>query len=159
MRYLLSFVLAFGAAAQPLYLPAPALTPGVANRAVTQANIHETICRAGWTKTIRPAASYTNRLKLQQMAELELAGKPSDYEEDHKISLECGGDPLDPRNLWPQPWPEARLKDVVETSLKRQVCSGQITLIAAQKILAGDWTAEYQRIKGRTVAEALKGKN
>lgn len=157
MRYLLTFVLAIGAAGQT-YCPDAKTTPGVTNPAVTQANIKRTICKAGWTKTIRPTVSYTNKLKLSQMAELGLKGKPGDYEEDHKISLEVGGNPTDPRNLWPEPWPEARLKDVVETALKRQVCSGQIALAEAQKILATDWTAEYRKMKGKTVAEALKGK-
>jgi hypothetical protein len=26
------------------------------------------------------------------------------YEENHLISLEDGGDPMDPRNLWPEPY-------------------------------------------------------
>jgi hypothetical protein len=26
------------------------------------------------------------------------------YEEDHLISIEDGGDPTDPRNLWPEPY-------------------------------------------------------
>jgi len=141
--------------AQPLYLPAPAITPGATNPAVSQANIQQTVCTPGWTARIRPPASYTNRLKIEQMVALGLPGKPSDYEEDHLISLEVGGNPVDPRNLWPQPWPEARLKDAVETSLKRRVCAGTISLAAAQAILAGDWTLEYQRLTGKSVTEAL----
>ena len=31
----------------------------------------------------------------------------SDYQEDHLISLELGGNPTDPRNLWPEPYPRA----------------------------------------------------
>jgi hypothetical protein len=42
------------------------LTPGVLNRAVTQRTIARTICVHGRTRTIRPPASYTNRLKLIQ---------------------------------------------------------------------------------------------
>lgn len=40
-------------------LPDPQLTPGVTNPDVTQATIDKTICVPGWTKTIRPPASYT----------------------------------------------------------------------------------------------------
>jgi hypothetical protein len=36
----------------------PARTPGVLNPDVTQANIRSTICRRGWTSTIRPPSSY-----------------------------------------------------------------------------------------------------
>ena len=34
-------------------------------------------------------------------------GSPSDYQEDHLVSLELGGHPTDPRNLWPEPYPRA----------------------------------------------------
>ena len=76
-----------------------ALTPGVVNPDVTQASITETICRSGWTRTIRPPVEYTNELKLEQMKAYRRAGAPSDYQEDHLISLELGGHPTDPRNL------------------------------------------------------------
>ena len=118
--------------------------PGLANPAVTQSNIHQTICVAGWTKTIRPPASYTSRLKLAQMKALGLRGKPGDYEEDHLISLELGGHPTDPRNLWPEPYapkPGAREKDQVEDFLHRQVCAGAISLAMAQREIAATWAA------------------
>src|SRR5277367_38835 len=77
-------------------LPNPTLEPGAINPDVTQANINRTICVRGWTKTVRPPTSYTNALKLQQMKEYHLAGTASDYQEDHLISLEMGGNPTDP---------------------------------------------------------------
>ena len=137
----------------------PDKTPGVANPAVTQANIHQTICRAHWTETIRPPVSYTNALKRQQMQEygdtvpdpharcVPHSAKPRCYEEDHFISLELGGDPRDPRNLWPEPYkpvPGARQKDWVETFLKHQVCNGAMTLRDAQRAITADWYATYQ---------------
>ena len=39
------------------------LTPGVLNPAVTQPTIRATICKRGWTRTVRPPVSYTNALK------------------------------------------------------------------------------------------------
>jgi hypothetical protein len=45
--------------------PDAQLTPGVTNPEVTQANIKETVCKAGWTATARPPASYTNNLKKE----------------------------------------------------------------------------------------------
>ena len=47
-------------------LPDPICTPGVVNPKVTQDNIQKTICVSGYTKTIRPPVSYTNKLKLEQ---------------------------------------------------------------------------------------------
>src|ERR1700740_2647647 len=77
--------------------------PGRTNPAITEATKGQTICNRHWsTKSIRPPASYTNRLKREQMAGMHLKGTPSDYEEDHLISLELGGDPKDPENLWPE---------------------------------------------------------
>lgn len=129
-------------------LPDIVKTPGALNPSVTQENIQQTICVAGWTKTIRPSSSYTNRLKSQQMVELGLTGNPSEYEEDHIISLELGGHPSDPKNLWPQAWGGdwgAHRKDVLETHLKHQVCKGVITLSEAQGAIANDWIAAYKK--------------
>ena len=108
-------------------------TPGVLNPDVTQSNINSTICRHGWTKTIRPPTSYTNELKAKQMREYQVGGSPSDYQEDHLISLELGGHPTDPRNLWPEPYPRAAEVDQIENQLNREVCTGALTLAAAQR--------------------------
>ena len=59
-------------------------------------------------------------------------GSPRDYQEDHLISLELGGDPVDPRNLWPEPNPRATEVDKLENELNAKVCSGELTLIEAQ---------------------------
>jgi hypothetical protein len=111
----------------------PARTPGVLNPDVTQANIRSTICRHGWTATIRPPVSYTNDLKRRQMRLYGETGSLSDYQEDHLISLELGGNPTDPRNLWPEPYPRAAEMDRTENELNAQVCSGQLTLAQAQQ--------------------------
>lgn len=134
-------------------LPDVKITPGAINPNVTQENIEQTICQSGWTKTIRPPSSYTNRLKLKQMNEMNLLGSPRDYEEDHLISLELGGNPTNPKNLWPELWyPEsgwgAHKKDVIETYLKHKVCSkkeDRIMLADAQNWIATDWIATYKR--------------
>jgi hypothetical protein len=111
----------------------PVRTPGVLNPDVTQANIRSTICRHGWTDTIRPPTSYTNALKTKQMRRYGEAGSLSDYQEDHLISLELGGSPTDPRNLWPEPYPRASDVDQIENELNAEVCSGQLTLAEAQQ--------------------------
>ena len=108
-------------------------TPGVANPDVTQANIDTTICRRGWTRTIRPPTDYTNALKLKQMREYGVTGTPAQYQEDHLISLELGGHPTDARNLWPEPYPRAAEMDSIENDLNAKVCSRSLTLDEAQR--------------------------
>ena len=110
-----------------------ALTPGVVNPDVTQATIRGTICVRGWTRTVRPSSSYTGELKLRQMTEYGVRGSPGRYQEDHLVSLELGGDPADPRNLWPQPRPWADRVDTVENELNDAVCSGRLSLAEAQQ--------------------------
>jgi hypothetical protein len=175
--------------------PDPMRTPGAANPQITQRNIQETICSRRWiTRVIRPPAQYTSRLKRKQLREYgdtvhqaraELTnpntGKldttrcvpHSDnmacYEEDHLIPLEDGGDPADPRNLWPEPYNPrvggtimgARQKDVVEAFVHDEICydipgarknsylpaTTSITLRRGQGILAGDWYACYVSIE------------
>ncbi len=109
------------------------LTPGVLNPAVTQATIRTTICRRGWTRTVRPPVSYTNALKARQLRQGGLRGPPSAFQEDHLISLELGGNPTDPRNLWPEPYPRAAAVDRIENELNARVCSGSLTLAEAQR--------------------------
>jgi hypothetical protein len=110
----------------------PVRTPGILNPDVTQATIGTTICVQGWTKTVRPSTDYTSALKLQQMRAYRETGLPSAYQEDHLISLELGGHPTDPRNLWPEPYPRAAKVDTIENELNAQVCSGSLTLAQAQ---------------------------
>ena len=107
-------------------------TPGVVNPDVTQANIATTVCKHGWTRTIRPPTDYTNALKVKQMREYGVGGELSDYQEDHLISLELGGHPTDARNLWPEPYPRASEMDGIENDLNDKVCSGELSLQDAQ---------------------------
>jgi hypothetical protein len=111
----------------------PVRTPGVLNPDVTQSTIGSTVCVRGWTRTIRPPVSYTNDLKLRQMRAYGETGPPSAYQEDHLVSLELGGDPTDPRNLWPEPYPRASDVDRIENELNAKVCSGALSLADAQR--------------------------
>ena len=111
----------------------PLRTPGVLNPDVTQATIRATICVQGWTRTVRPPTEYTDALKLRQMRAYRELGPPSGYQEDHLISLELGGDPTDPRNLWPEPYPRAAQVDQLENDLNRRVCDGSLALARAQQ--------------------------
>ncbi len=103
------------------------------NPDVTQATIAATVCRRGWTRTVRPPVSYTNTLKAKGLKQYGLRGPPSAFQEDHLVSLELGGNPVDPRNLWPEPYPRASSVDRIENELNHQVCTGRLTLAEAQR--------------------------
>jgi hypothetical protein len=136
--------------------PDPALTPGAFNPDVTQATIGSTICVPGWTATIRPPSSYTTALKVEQITEYGYADTSTgSYEEDHLISLELGGAPTDPMNLWPEPYSAslldgrpvgAHVKDGYETTLKHEVCAGTVTLDAARADIGTHWVHAYYGI-------------
>ena len=131
--------------------PDPVRTPGATNPEIMQDNIRETICNPRWsTKSIRPPSEYTNRLKIEQIHEYGYSDfTRKDYEEDHFIPLELGGNPTDPRNLWPEPFdtsiPDggAHYKDKVENYLHAEVCADSLTLDQAQKEITEDWYRVY----------------
>jgi hypothetical protein len=131
--FLLVHVLRRGPSPPAFYAARQALTPGALNPDVTQATIRQTICRSGWTKTVRPPASLTSALKLVQIRQYRFTGGTIDYQEDHFISLELGGAPNDPKNLWPERRPRADHVDTIENDLNAQVCSGQISLAEGQR--------------------------
>lgn len=122
----------------------------VVNAQVTQATIRTTICRSGWTKTVRPPASYTDQLKIDQLQKEGLASDPATarlmaprYEEDHRLPLELGGDPRDPHNLSPEPHSGSYAKDADETAYKNKVCNGELPLLAAQDQFIARWLGPY----------------
>jgi hypothetical protein len=124
--------------------PDPSCTPGALNPAVTQATIGQTICISGYTKTVRPPERITDKEKLASMAAYGDSGSPGDFEYDHLVSLELGGAANDPRNLWPEPGSSPNPKDAIENALHRLVCSGQMRLAQAQKIIATTWIAYFK---------------
>ncbi len=137
-------------------LPNPALTPGVASADVTPADLSSTICVTGYTsgrrhddgRTVRPPESYTEALKKRQIAQYRYAdANPADYEEDHLIPLELGGDGYAAANLWPEPYAGtgALVKDQLENRLRVLVCDGTLDLRVAQQAIATNWYAAYER--------------
>ena len=147
-----------------LPLPDPVCTPGVTNPDVRQDTIDSTICVPGWVETVRPPTEFTDLLKIQQIAEYGFTDtRPELYEEDHLISLELGGAPRDPKNLWPEPrnapfGESASSKDVVEDKLHSMVCEGTAGLVVAQQAIATDWRTAVAVASGsgnRVVAGAV----
>jgi hypothetical protein len=143
-------------------IPNPLLTPGAINPAVTQANIHQTVCVEGYTKTIRPPADFTNNLKKLQISEYGYADRnPNHYEEDHLIALSIGGAPGDPHNLWPETriskWNAAK-KDQLEFVLYKMVCAQEISLSEAQHAMATNWIEAWKQYVPSHLHYRFKGR-
>ena len=117
--------------------PDPACTPGSFDPAVTQANIATTICTSGYTATVRPPTSATDKAKKTLYTAYGVpTGTVSEL--DHLVSLELGGS-NDVANLWPEVGKVPNPKDSVENALHKAVCAGKVTLTAAQQAIANDW--------------------
>jgi hypothetical protein len=135
--------------AKGLVLPDRSCSPGATDPAVTQENLKATICRAGYTATVRPSASVTNPAKTASLKAYGLPYTPT-TEYDHVIPLELGGATAT-SNLWPEPNYDGAAgttnpKDDVENVLNRAVCSGKVTLAAAQQAIASDWTTAKAKL-------------
>jgi hypothetical protein len=144
-----ALALAFSLPAFASDLPDPAITPGAINPDITQENIRQTVCVKGFTKTIRPPAYFTNKLKKRQMREYGYTDiNPKHYEEDHLIALSIGGAPDDEKNLWPEPriseW-GANKKDQLEFVMYRMVCAHELTLAEAQHAMATNWIEAWKQ--------------
>jgi hypothetical protein len=137
-------------AAAGKYLPDPHCTPGATNPQVTQANLASTVCKSGYTATIRPPEDITGPEKRASEAAYGLTGSGKTTEYDHLISLELGGDPDSALNLWPEPNATSAAgvnnpKDHIENELKRLVCDAvhgrpYLPLAKAQYLIATNWT-------------------
>ncbi|MGA7205825.1 MAG: hypothetical protein WBX27_14470 [Specibacter sp.] len=131
------------------YLPDPSCTPGAVDPAVTEANIASTICHSGYTATVRPPASATDRFKVASLAaywEVE----DHTVELDHLVSLEIGG-ANSASNLWPElnrvgATGTTNPKDAVEDTLHAAVCDHKVTLLAAQKAIASSWITALHKL-------------
>jgi len=149
-------------------LPRPDLTPGALNPRVTQANIQHTICVPGYSGSIRPPKSVTDRLKAAVMRAYGIAGSLSVHEGDHLVPLSLGDDPAatgSRANFWPEPWHAivhgrdvgAAAKDGLELYLHQQVCDGRLPLAVAQREIAANWYATWVRA-GRPTAPPAGGR-
>ena len=137
-------------AAHGQVLPDPRCTPGALDGAVTSKTLRSTVCRpGGYTATVRPPVHVTTAAKHQVMAAYGVPwSQARNYELDHLVELSAGG-ASDIRNLWPQKNTMTMYqasqyvhndKDAVEGTVRTALCAGTVTLAAAQKAVAGNWT-------------------
>ena len=130
-------------------LPDPVCTPGATDPHVTQTTLDTTICRTGgYTSTVRPPVSVTSTEKRSALRAYNDTAPINTYELDHLVSLELGGSPNSPHNLWPQPGSSPNPKDKLETALHGLVCSHRMTLADAQTAIATDWVTTYRQVLG-----------
>jgi hypothetical protein len=123
------------------------------NPDVDEDTIYGTICVSGYTKSVRPAMSYTYGVKKKLMREAGIdAARIGDYELDHIVPLALGGHPRKLSNLMLQPWEGehgAKAKDALEVRLQSLVCRGSLDLTDAQVCIAQDWEACAVRYPSR----------
>lgn len=119
-------------------LPDRYCTPGAIDPAVTQDNLKITICKIGYTATVRPPAADTGHYKRISESDYgDTATFVGEY--DHLVPLELGG-ANSTSNLWPEAGVIPNAKDKVENNLHAAVCAGRIGLHQAQEEIALDWT-------------------
>jgi hypothetical protein len=112
-------------------LPDPVCTPGIARRDATVAQI----CAPGYAER-RPSVPPATRRRV--FVEYGIAPSSSfpRWELDWRVPFSLGGS-ASLRNLWPQRDP--LVKDRLERRYHDGVCSGAISLAAAQRHFLGDW--------------------
>jgi len=146
--------LRFTPAGEPL--PDPRCTPGAADQAVTQQNLHTTVCRkGGYTRTVRPPRAVTDAAKQKLLAAYGIARSHTrEYELDHLLDLASGGSSA-VQNLFPQPnflktaTGSAYVhndKDRVEAYTFHALCGGKVTLAAVQQAMTSNWTTAVKTL-------------
>jgi hypothetical protein len=133
-------------AANGQVLPDTSCTPGAISPKVSDGTLGSTICRTGYTKSIRPPAAITAAEKQANAAAYGYTDPLSTAEYDHLVPLQLGGDPNDPRNLWVEPGASPNPKDDVESKLHQLVCDGRVSLATAQEAIATDWTTALSAV-------------
>lgn len=106
----------------------------------------ETLCSKDYTRQARNV-SFSLKAEVYKRYGIE---KTTNLVIDHFINLGVGGDNRI-ENLWPQPLRQSqgfgsRQKDEIENYLRRQICSGNISILDAQNLIKADWVKVYQKI-------------
>jgi hypothetical protein len=123
-------------------LPDPRCTPGARFTRVTRAQV----CRSGYSSAVRNVSTATKDAVYRAYG-MTRHFDGGDGEVDHLVSLELGGS-NSRANLFPEaasPRPGSHEKDRLENALHADVCAGRVSLRRAQRLIAGDWVAEYRR--------------
>jgi hypothetical protein len=117
---------------------------------VTQSTIVDTICVPGYAERVLPSFEVQMRQKSRLLKQRSIDDSfASEYALDHRMPVLLGGSPNSAANLdlrrWEGPAGQRR-KERLAVYLKRCVCTGDITLKAAQAAMAGDWPNQYPNL-------------
>jgi len=124
-------------------LPDHDCTPG---EVFTEAGLDD-ICTPGYASSARNV-SVTLKKKVYSAYDIAYPQAKGEYEVDHLIPLELGGD-NSIANLFPEsaePTPGFHEKDLVENYLHDQACAGAIPLHTAQMQIATNWLLIYNAL-------------
>lgn len=124
-------------------LPDQGLTPGDVRQVVLA-----DICTSEDDDDLDPAVPLPVRIKIFSEYGVSAEQQKKDFQVDYLINPQLGGT-NDIHNLWPQPsrsaeW-NAEAKDALERHLHRMVCDGKVDLREAQRDIATNWIAAYQK--------------
>ncbi len=127
-------------------VPNRSLTPG----AVRPVTLKE-ICSSGDDDLDPRLPPSIERAVIQEYG-LPSSAPERKYQIDYLVNPQLGGT-NDIKNLWPEPYSNARwnaqAKDELERHLHRMVCARTIDLAVAQREIATDWIAAYKKYVGR----------
>jgi hypothetical protein len=121
---------------------------------VTQATIIDTICVPGYVDRVLPGFETQMHQKEKLLKQRGIdASFGSEYALDHRMPVLLGGSPSSAANLDLRRWEGRagqRRKERLAVYLKRCVCTGDLTLKAAQTAMAGDWPNSYPNLSSMT---------
>jgi hypothetical protein len=126
-------------------LPDRRCSPGAYSKGLTTS----VICAAGFRTGVIRNVPVSEKHDVEVAYGMRPAAYGSTLEIDHIVSLELGGS-NDIANLFPEQAPGYHAKDKLENRMHDMVCSGEISLSAAQHQIAADWKALYRRVFGVT---------
>lgn len=142
------FVLAARAA------PAQTLKPDLFDPRVTQSTIVDTICRPGYADDVLPPFETLMHQKDQLIRQRHIdPASASQYALDHRMPVLLGGSPTAAANLDVRRWDGRagqRRKERLAVFLKRCVCTGDLSLAAAQAAMNGDWSNQFRNLSSST---------
>jgi 5-methylcytosine-specific restriction endonuclease McrA len=127
-------------------LPDAACTPGARYSRVGKRRV----CTPGYAGSVRNVPESRKRAVYAAYSSPHYNGRTGEV--DHLVSLELGGS-NSISNLFPEPAeprPGSHEKDRLENRLHSEICSGEISLGRAQRVIATDWVKAYRaRFSGR----------
>lgn len=116
------------------------------NPDVTPDTLGQTICRPGYSDTVRPSTSYTNPIKFRLMEQSGITREDAKaWALDHRLAIGLGGHPRALDNLQLLTRTENSRKSRIEAKMICYVCTGALPLHQAQAEVLEDWRAAYHR--------------